>query len=126
MPKAIRFATLALLVTLVAAPADSTAATIDLDWQLNTHLGTTTIDLGDTVRWTLRDAFPHTVTSTGNFDSGVISGNGNQFSFTFNSVGMFDYFCAVHGIQSMSGTIKVEQPVANDSSSWGKVKALFR
>lgn len=126
MRTSLRASALSLLLLFLAAPQAAHAATIDLNWQIGTHHGITTIEVGDTVRWTWTDSFAHTVTSTGNFDSGALTGNGTQYSFTFNSVGMFDYFCGVHGVQNMSGTIEVEQPVTTDSSSWGKVKALYR
>ncbi|SNQ61792.1 Putative blue (Type 1) copper domain protein (fragment) [Candidatus Methanoperedens nitroreducens] len=42
------------------------------------------------------DSAPHTVTSTsGIFDSGSI-GNGQTFSYTFNTAGTFEYSCIVH------------------------------
>ncbi|TJY34126.1 T9SS type A sorting domain-containing protein [Pontimicrobium aquaticum] len=71
-----------------------------------------TIDIGDTVLWTWTDAFSHTVeNSIGNsvetFNSGVLTGIGQSFSYTFNVEGVNDYLCGIHGAGNMSGTITV-------------------
>ncbi|MBI1851535.1 MAG: hypothetical protein HYR85_14435 [Planctomycetes bacterium] len=74
---------------------------------------TTTIDAGDTVTWTNMD-FPgsHTVTSgTGSADPnvGVLFDQSlaSTFTFQFNTSGTFQYFCRVHEIFSMRGTVVV-------------------
>ena len=64
-----------------------------------------TVEVGTTIRWTNRDAIPHTVTSgisdgtSGNadglFDSGFLS-EGDTFTHTFDEPGRFDYFCIPH------------------------------
>lgn len=87
--------------------------TFDLDWHINFTSPDTdlTIDVGDTVKWTWTDALPHTVEndtgSTETFGSGIITGNGLTFSYTFTEEGINPYFCGVHGAISMSGTITV-------------------
>lgn len=69
-----------------------------------------TVAPGTTVIWTNQDNDFHTVTSgTRNnrddvFDSGDI-GPGEQFEYTFNEPGIFDYFCIPH--IGMAGTITV-------------------
>ncbi|MFO7166578.1 MAG: cupredoxin family copper-binding protein [Chloroflexota bacterium] len=64
-----------------------------------------TINVGDTVVWTNNDTAPHTATaSDGSFDSGRLD-NGQQFSFTFNSPGTFQYVCTFH--DTMQATIVV-------------------
>ena len=67
--------------------------------------GQTVVNLGDTVKWT-NTSGTHTVTSTGNWDSGTVM-SGNSFSQVFNSPGTFNYFCAIHGAAAMSGTVIV-------------------
>jgi plastocyanin len=75
---------------------------------------TVTIVQGETVRWTNLDFFRHTATSQAGAGSGVPSGvfgspqllQNQNFSFTFNNAGTFDYFCVVHGI-SMQGVVIV-------------------
>jgi plastocyanin len=65
-----------------------------------------------TVQWINEDETIHTVTSggidtgaTGIFDSGIIDA-GNSFTYTFDSVGTFDYYCIVH--PWMIGSVTVE------------------
>lgn len=60
------------------------------------------------VVWNNTDASAHTVTSkepAGIFDSGVM-GPGQEFQFTFEDAGTFDYYCKIHPI--MVGTVVVE------------------
>jgi plastocyanin len=75
-----------------------------------------TIQVGDTVTWTVTKAIadPHSVTSgapgpdSGKvFDSGTkLHNNGDAFSWTFSAAGSFPYYCIVHPNQ-MHGTITV-------------------
>jgi plastocyanin len=65
---------------------------------------------GETVRWSQRDNTMHTVTSgtpgspDGRFRSDPL-GEGETFSFTFQSAGTFAYFCSIH--DSMRGEVRV-------------------
>ena len=74
--------------------------------------GNLTVQVGDTVTWTVNGNNPHTATSgtEGNagavFDSGNLN-RGQSFSFRFTTAGTFPYFCRVHGSGTMSGTITV-------------------
>ncbi len=89
------------------------AATIESDIQ-SFILQSLTVTEGDTINWTNRDAAPHTSTSgsspssNGIWDSNTLSIN-TSFSFTFDTVGSFPYFCKIH--PSMQATITV-QPAA--------------
>ena len=66
---------------------------------------TTTVNVGDTVTWTNRDAIGHTSTSdTAKWDSPVLP-NGGSFSFTFTVAGTFTYHCSIHTF--MKGSIVV-------------------
>lgn len=65
---------------------------------------TLTIKKGTAVTWTNNDSAPHQIKSA-TFNSSQLS-NGQNFSFTFNEVGSFDYSCAIH--PSMTGKIVVE------------------
>jgi plastocyanin len=74
-----------------------------------------TIQVGDTVTWTVTKAIadPHSVTSGTPSDSGkvfdskiTLHANGDMFSYTFNAAGTFAYYCTVHPSQ-MHGTITV-------------------
>lgn len=60
---------------------------------------------GTTVIWKNTDASAHTVTSrTGVFDSGVM-GPEEEFQFTFESPGTFEYYCKIHPV--MVGSVQV-------------------
>lgn len=64
------------------------------------------IPLGTKVTWTNKDSAPHTVTADNKtFDSGTLQ-KGQSFTFTFDKVGTFTYYCALH--PSMKGTIVVK------------------
>ncbi|TXD83274.1 T9SS type A sorting domain-containing protein [Subsaximicrobium wynnwilliamsii] len=99
-------------ITVFAATAQTTE-TYDLDWF--TGIGNDvdlTIETGDTVTWTWTSP-NHTVennpngTSEETFDSGLLQPNGSVFSYTFTLLGSNDYYCGIHGANSMSGTITV-------------------
>jgi len=68
------------------------------------------VEVGSTVTWSNDSNETHTVTSgspgnqDGVFDSGNLS-PGEEFSFTFNEAGEFDYFCIPH--PHMTATITV-------------------
>jgi plastocyanin len=62
------------------------------------------------VRWTNEDAVIHTVTARdGSYSSGVMK-PGDEFSLTFDEPGAYDYFCAIHPLQS--GQVVVTDPGA--------------
>jgi 5'-nucleotidase / UDP-sugar diphosphatase len=64
------------------------------------------IGLGSTVKWTNSSSLDHTITSsTGLFDSGTLSQNGT-FSFKFNQIGTYTYYCKF--FPTMTGTITVK------------------
>ena len=65
---------------------------------------TLTVKKGTTVTWTNNDSAPHQIKSA-TFNSGQL-GNGQSFSFAFDTAGTFDYSCAIH--PSMLGKIIVQ------------------
>jgi len=55
-----------------------------------------TVPVGTTVTWTNQDNMVHTVTAVdGSFDSGFLDA-GATWSYTFDTPGEFEYFCAPH------------------------------
>lgn len=65
-----------------------------------------TVKRGDTVVWTNKDPFPHTVTARdGAFDSKSIAA-GKSWRYTARKSGEFTYFCTLH--PTMTGTLTVE------------------
>jgi len=75
--------------------------------------GAITVQVGDTVTWTNRDEFPHTVSSDtpGVFDSGSM-GNGGTFSHTFAQAGTFAYHCNFHPDMTASVTVQGQAATA--------------
>lgn len=54
------------------------------------------VNVGDTVIWKNRDAFPHTATAEDrSFDSGEIASNGT-WKFVASRKGVFPYVCTLH------------------------------
>ncbi|MBW2306098.1 MAG: hypothetical protein JRG73_04110 [Deltaproteobacteria bacterium] len=97
---------------------NSIAATIDVAMRDSFFLRSDiTINVGDTVRWTNEGSLLHTTTSgtsgafNGIWDSGTMS-QGDTFSFRFNQVGTFPYFCRFHVLAGMTGTVTVQSAAA--------------
>ena len=67
------------------------------------------VKVGDTIKWTNDDPFPHTVTKTGGpgpkFDSGTVDGGGT-YEQKFTSAGKIEYVCTIHPRQV--GTVRVD------------------
>ncbi|KAF0091716.1 MAG: blue (type 1) copper domain protein [Fusobacteria bacterium] len=63
-----------------------------------------TVTVGTTVTWVNKDSVIHTVEGSG-MDSGNLS-KGDEFTFTFDEVGVFDYICGPHPY--MTGSVIVE------------------
>lgn len=79
--------------------------------------GTQVVDLNDSVHWVWNSPLtPHSVTSgmcsgiictpDSKFDSGAPQTAPGSFDFTFNTPGIYPYFCKVH-LSSMTGAIFV-------------------
>jgi plastocyanin len=67
---------------------------------------TLTVKAGTKVTWINRDDVPHTATdSDKRFNSGALDTD-DQFSFTFEKPGTYDYFCALH--PKMTGRVVVK------------------
>ena len=65
-----------------------------------------TVAPGTTVTWVNEDDIPHTVAaSSGAFHSKAMDTD-QQYSFTFTTLGTYDYFCALH--PHMQGKIVVK------------------
>jgi plastocyanin len=124
---------LAAILLLAALPAGALAAL-----QIVNQVGMTfqpatkVIQQGDTVRWVWADE-AHTVTNglgsaspgAGRTFDAPLDVARPSFEFTFNNLGNFPYFCRLHELMGMTGTIIVEAVVGADFSSFGKVKALY-
>jgi plastocyanin len=74
-----------------------------------TGTNTTTIHVGDTVKWTWGSSDHSSTADAGAWDSTVMN-SGSVFSFKFTSAGNFPYHCVIHGAAGgigMSGTVVV-------------------
>ena len=71
---------------------------------------TSTIPVGTTINWVWVGTLDHSTTSQASsaevWDSGIF-GPPHSFTHTFNTAGTFPYFCRVHGVAAMPGTVIV-------------------
>ncbi len=105
----------------VATSPPSAKVTSDVE---NFVLEELVVAVGTEVSWTNRDTRNHTITSgsqgssTGIWDSPLLTA-GASYTFTFNEVGTFKYFCRIHP-GSMNSTITVvpiEEPALAQASA---------
>ena len=67
---------------------------------------TLTVHQGDTIVWTNKDPFPHTVTARNRqFDSHLLPED-HSWKYTARNRGEFPYFCTLH--QTMTGVLIVK------------------
>lgn len=89
------------------------------------------VEPGRTVTWLNKDDTPHTVTSgelTENatvweFEESVESGN--AVSYTFESNGLYEYYCSEHGKAEECGVVKVGDAVLSGTLPCNKVGGAF-
>lgn len=111
---------LVIACTVLTVSIPAVAVTVDVDIH---HFAfdppTVQISVGDAVRWTNMDFIIHTATGqtgpgtlipSGAFDSGDLK-FGQSFQFTFNTPGVYHYYCVPHG-SSMQGVITISAPPA--------------
>ncbi|HXZ14274.1 MAG TPA: cupredoxin family copper-binding protein [Candidatus Sulfotelmatobacter sp.] len=65
-----------------------------------------TVAAGTKVTWINRDDIPHTVTSTSDKFKSKALDTDDQFSFTFDAPGTYEYFCSIH--PKMTGKVIVK------------------
>jgi plastocyanin len=111
----------------ISGAVPSSAATVEvMQTGLTFQPQNITVNVGDTVRW-LWDSGSHTVTSG---DPGSCTGDGlfneplNMMNptveFTFNAVGVVEYYCIPHCGLGMNGSVTVEQdPAAAEEETSG-------
>lgn len=114
---------LILLLALVATSILTAQATFEIAWDQGVgSAASISIEPGDTVLWTWANSSPHSVTtlagSQETFDSGIETGQGFQYSYTFTQLGTNPYQCDVHP-GSMNGIVTVEQ-VASVADKFAK------
>lgn len=90
----------------------------DLDNNAATQVDTAKIFVGESVTWQWIDGFHSITNGTGSQDPSAgslfdqASDNSHpSFSFAFNSVGTFEFFCRPHEFDIMKGVVLVRSPV---------------
>lgn len=92
-----------------------------------------TIAIGDSVHWSGLAGGLHTVEEVDDPSDLVYNGSGfqsaafaNEFTFTFNSPGLFHYICQPHvALFNMRGTVTVEGVSIPSRSEWGLVASAL-
>ena len=95
---AFRSALLACLVSLCAispAAAQEKAAEVHID-NFSFTPAEITISPGTTVTWENRDDIPHNIVATNKAFRSKVMDTEQKFSFTFGTLGVYEYFCALH------------------------------
>jgi len=67
---------------------------------------TLTIKVGENVTWTNEDSASHQVKEDNGLFLSSVLGNGQSFTYTFTTVGTYNYTCNIHS--SMHGKVIVE------------------
>jgi Icc protein len=65
----------------------------------------TSVQVGGSVRWTNRDDIPHVIMSSDKKFKSPVLDTDQQFSFTFDAPGTYEYFCSLH--PKMTGRVLV-------------------
>lgn len=126
---------LLLFAILVAGPARAENATVQLVPGFRFEPAQVTIEVGESVTWVNSEGEVHSTTNGTGYedpewgllwDFWFFSGPGEAFTYTFETPGVYPYFCFPHLGLGMVGTVTVAAPSSTEPSSWGEVKALFR
>ncbi len=106
MRRAARLAALAGLLLFIALASTAAAATTPVNVQGFAFVPpSVTINVGDTVTWTNKDAAAHSVVVSGVGMTPVLTQN-QSGGIAFNAAGTFSYVCGIHGV-AMMGTVIV-------------------
>ena len=104
--QAARLAAVAGLLLSVALASTATATTTAVNIQGFAFVPpSVTINVGDSVTWTNKDAAAHSVVASGVGQTPVLTQN-QSGGLSFNAAGTFSYVCGIHGA-SMMGTVIV-------------------
>jgi plastocyanin len=100
-------------VAVMAAPVGKESAVVTID-KFTFAPQRVTVKAGTTVTWSNNDDTPHVVaSSTKSFRSKALDTD-DKFSFTFNTAGVYEYFCSLH--PHMTGTIVVEEATGRNAA----------
>jgi plastocyanin len=108
--RAARLGPLAGLLLFIALATTAAAATTAVNIQGFAFVPpSVTINVGDTVTWTNKDAAAHSVVVSGIGQTPVLAQN-QSGGIAFNAAGTFSYICGIHG-SAMMGTVIVRAAV---------------
>lgn len=94
------------IAAMIASPAFAQDQTVEIK---NFMLMTVTVTQGSTVTWVNRDQVPHTVVEKTKLFRSAALDTGDSYSYKFDKVGTFDYFCSLHP-QMVAKVIVVPAP----------------
>ena len=106
---------LAILLASLIVPAPAATVPVAMTNFLFTPANVS-INIGDTVTWSVQQGFHDTVSGANGVPSGLWNSGtqfgrlmfpGESFSFTFNAAGTFPYFCTPHWTFGMAGSVQV-------------------
>lgn len=92
-------------------PTSSTSTQgADEVWLVGTNFipWTITVPVGTKITWINKSTQAHTITSDSGLFDESLRFNGNSFSYTFTSRGVFSYHCTPHTVGGMIGKVIVE------------------
>src|SRR6266849_8695542 len=81
--------------THASTPSEGEKTSVKID-NFTFNPATVTIKAGSTVHWTNGDDIPHTVASTDKLFKSKVMDTNEEFEYTFDKPGTYDYFCSLH------------------------------
>ncbi len=112
----IAIALAAVVLAMAAVAPVASARSVDLQVQIDQFIFAPqriTVKTGTTVTWINDDDVPHTVVSNNKVFKSKTLDTKDNFSFTFVTPGIYDYFCSLH--PHMTGTVVVEAATGSNA-----------
>ena len=107
------FATLAILIIMVAGRSRTFGATVEDKPTTQVKIDNfvfspspVTVPVGSTIRWTNQDDIPHNVVSDDQSFKSKALDTDETFTYTFTKPGTYTYFCSIH--PKMTGKVVVQ------------------
>jgi plastocyanin len=107
------FATLAILIIMMAGRSRTFGATMDDKPTTQVKIDNfvfspnpVTVPVGSTIRWTNQDDIPHNIVSDDKSFKSKALDTDETFTYTFTKPGTYSYFCSIH--PKMTGKIVVQ------------------
>lgn len=126
---------LVLLALFLVVPAHAENAFVQLVAGFIFDPAEVTINVGESVTWVNTSGDVHSTSNGTGFedpewgtlwDYWFFNGPDETFVRTFDTPGVYPYFCVPHIGLGMTGSVTVQAPSSVEASTWGAVKGLFR